>query len=49
MSGLRIVAAILIVASGVVLFTTDDLKLFAIPLIVGNLLALWDDRRGRQS
>jgi hypothetical protein len=37
---LRIAAAILIVASGVVLFVTDDTKSFAATLIVGNLLSL---------
>lgn len=50
-TALRSLAAVLIVASGVVLFSGDHLgKLFAVLLIIGNLLALaatWlEARRG---
>lgn len=37
---LRALAAVFIVVSGVLLFTSDDVKLFAPFLIVGNLLAM---------
>jgi len=46
---LKIAAAFFIVASGVMLFTgPSNSKLFAILLIVGNLLSLFDDWRSRR-
>ena len=45
MSPLKILAALLIVSAGVVLFAVEDLKLTSILLIAGNLLALFDRRR----
>ncbi len=47
MSPLRIAAAILILASGVILFATDEARYFAPPLIVGNLLVILDHRRSQ--
>ena len=49
MRPLKIVAALLIVASAVMLFTaTNDSKVFAVLLIMGNLLSLFDDWRSRR-
>lgn len=45
---LRIAAALLLVASAVALLTTDDTKLFALPLIAGNLLSLVAHYRDRR-
>ncbi len=49
MSPIRIVAALLMVASIVALFASDNTKLFALPLVIGNLLVLWDETRSRRS
>lgn len=46
---LRIAAAILILASGVVLFATDNSKLFGMLLIIGNLLSLAAHFRDQRS
>ncbi|MHB1313502.1 MAG: hypothetical protein ACYC3L_15905 [Gemmatimonadaceae bacterium] len=46
---LRIGAAVFIVGSGVVLFTTDSSKLFAALLIIGNLLSLAANVRDQKS
>ena len=47
-SAIRILGALLILASGVVLFATDGSKLFAPMLILGNLVVLFDDWRTRR-
>lgn len=44
-SGLRIIAAILMVISAVALFALEEPKWFAPPLILGNLLVLFDEWR----
>jgi len=46
---LRIGAAVFIVASGVALFATDNTRLVASLLIIGNLLSLGAQYRDRQS
>lgn len=47
-SPLRIVAAIFILSAAVGVVVSDNVKIFMLPLIVGNLLVLWDDRRARR-
>jgi hypothetical protein len=49
LSTIRIVAAIFMLASAVTLFASDNPKFFAPPLIIGNLLLLWDKKRSRQT
>jgi hypothetical protein len=46
---IRIVAAIFMLASAVALFASDNPKFFALLLIIGNLLLLWDEKRSRQT
>lgn len=48
MSGIRIVAAIFMLASVVALFASDNPKVFAAPLLAGNLLVLFDEWRSRR-
>lgn len=47
MSPLKILAALLIISSGIALFTVDHPKLFALLLIAGSLLNIFDSRRNR--
>ena len=49
MSPIRIVAAIFMVASIVALFAVDNHKVFALLLVIGNLLVLWDEARSRRA
>lgn len=41
------IAAIFMLASIVALFVSDNPRVFAVPLIIGNLLVLWDEKRSR--
>jgi hypothetical protein len=36
-------------ASVVALFASDNPKFFALPLVIGNLLVLWDETRSRRA
>ncbi len=45
MTPLKILAALFIVAALITLFVVDNIKVFAVLLIVGNLLSLFDHFR----
>ena len=48
MTPLKILAALFIVAALITLFAVDNMKVFAVLLILGNLLSLFDHFRKRK-